>query len=526
MRRFIAVAVAGVALFGAITPASAQVPAPKVTINGLVDFATSVSKNWANLDVTDGGKDKMWYSRERGVFTITGEVGRTKGVWAIELDGVNGAGRFTAPGNTNNFDLDTDVNNNAQGAGTASNSGFFETKWLYLETPLMGPGSIMPFVPVSTIMRAGAQPARGHEYKVGIHFGGDFPGVTLESTWAPNLKSTVTYAQIGEGLTAEIAPDRTANNEDWAILASVEMEVFKGLTVKPTYSYASYTCGNAQGSGTLGTEPKNGFNPNSCGPDPITGATRDLKFDTRRHTLGGDVRWTAGPFSVQPTLLYQFGSQERGTPDDSSDNDVEIQTWIFDTTAGFRAGPLNIEGRFMWSPGMKANKDVLSGDKIRYYQPINSGFGYMAGWTEIQTSGVEYNNALLTGAGGLTLRQGPSYDKYGRIFAALAADYAVTPALTLKTLANMSWTDKAVDTNAVLGSTGLVGGDGNGDERFLGLELNAGLTYRFAPNVAFDLIGAYMFTGDAMNHARADGTDRVHDADNIYKAVARVRFTF
>jgi hypothetical protein len=517
MRRFIAVAVAVVALFGAVVPASAQLPAPKVTINGLIDFATTIYKNWshsgcpAGCDVTDGGKDHGWYSRERGVFTITGEVGRTKGVWAIELDGVNGAGAVTAPGNTNNFDLDTDVNNNA-----TLNGGFFETKWLYLETPIMGPGSIMPFVPVSTILRAGAQPARGHEYKVGILFGGDFPGVTLESMWAPNLKSTLTYAQIGEGLDKVTAPVRTTNNEDFAILASVEFEVFKGLTIKPTYAYADYTCGNAQGSGALGTEPKAGFFAGACGP------LTDRKFDTHRHTLGGDVRWTAGPFTVQPTLLYQFGEQGVGFADE--DNTQEIQTWIFDTTAGFRAGPLNIEGRFMWTPGMKA-QDTPFTDKIRYYQSINPAFAYMAGWTEIQTSGIEYNSALLAGASGVSLRQSPSYDKYGRIFAALAADYALTPALTLKGLINMSWTDKSVDTDAVLGSTGLVGGDGNGDERFLGTELNLGLTYRFAPNVAFDLIGAYMFTGEAMDHARVPG-EEVKDADNIYKAVARVRFTF
>jgi hypothetical protein len=511
MRRFIAVAVAGIALFGA-TQASAQMPAPKVTINGLIDFSTTMYKNWVGLDVTDGGKDHGWYSRQRGVFTITGEVGRTKGGWAIELDGVNGAGAVTFPGNTNNFDLDTDVNNNSTG-----NGGFFETKWLYLETPIMGPGSIMPFVPVSTILRAGAQPARGHEYKVGILFGGDFPGVTLESAWAPNLKSTVTYAQIGEGLDTVIAPNRGTNNEDFAILASVEFEVFKGLTIKPTYAYADYTCGNSQGSGTLGTEAKNGFTPAFCGP------LSDRHFDTRRHTLGGDVRWTAGPFTVQPTFLYQFGEQGIGKPDE--DTSAAIQTWIFDTTAGFRAGPLNIEGRFMWTPGMDAEDTVASGDKIRYYQSINPAFAYMAGWTEIQTSGIEYNNALLSAAPGVSLRQSPSYDKYGRIFAALATDYALTPALTLKGLVNMSWTDKSVDTHGTLGTLGLVGGDGDGEERFLGTELNLGLTYRFAPNVAFDLIGAYMFTGEAMDHANVPGGD-VKDADNIYKAVARVRFTF
>ena len=179
----------------------------------------------------------------------------------------------------------------------------------------------------------------------------------------------------------------------------------------------------------------------------------------------------------------------------------------------------------MWTRGMKAGDSVSAGDNIKYYQSINPAFAYMAGWTEIQTSGIEYNNALLSGAPGVSLRQSPSYDKYGRIWAALAADYALTPALTLKGLVNMSWTDRSVDTNAVLTGAGLTAGDGDGDERFLGTELNAGLTYRFAPNVAFDLIGAYMFAGDAMNHANVIGGD-VKDADNIYKAVARVRFTF
>jgi len=506
MRRFIAVAVAVVALFGAITPASAQAPAPKVTINGLIDFATSVSKNWQGFDVTDGGKDTLWYSRERGVFTITGEVGRTKGVWAVELDFVNGAGAVTASGNSANFDLDTDV------------VGQVETKSLYVETPIMGPGSIMPFIPVATVLRAGAQPARGHEYKNGILFAGDFPGVTFETMWAPNLRSTLTYAQIGEGIDRVDAPNRVTNNEDFAILASVEFEVFKGLTIKPTYAYADYTCGNAQGGGNLGTEAKNGFNINTA-----CAALTDRKFDTRRHTMGGDVRWMAGPFTVQPTFLYQFGEQGVGRPD--TDDSVAIQTWILDLTAGFRTGPINIEGRFMWTPGMKAEDTALSGDTIKYYQPINSGFGYMAGWSEIQTGGIEYNHAVLVPVGGASLRQSPSYDKYGRIFAALAADYALTPALTLKGLANMSWTDKSVDTHGVLTAAGLSSTGDSGEERFIGTEFTLGLTYRFAPNVSFDLVGAYMFAGEALDHAREVGGD-VKDADNIYKAVARVRFTF
>jgi hypothetical protein len=511
MRRFTPVAVAVAALFGAIMPASAQLPEPKVTINGFFDVITTVSKNWSGLDVTDGGKDQGWYSRERGQFTITGEVGRTKGVLAIEMDAINGAGTVSA-GNTNNFDLDTDLNDNV-----TRNGGFLEVKWLYLETPITGPGSLVPFIPVPTILRAGAQPARGHSYKFGILFSGDFPGVMLDTTWTPDVRSTVTYAQIGEGLDKITAPDRVTNNEDWAILASVEFAAFRGFLIKPTYAYAEYTCGNTQGTGVLGTEAKNGFGAGLCT------ALTDRNFDTRRHTLGGDVWWTTGAFMVQPTFLYQFGEQGIGTPDGKT---VAIQTWIFDTTARFRAGLFNVEGRFMWTPGMRAEDTVQSGrDTIRYYQPINSGFGYMAGWAEIQSVGVEYAGGLLSPAAGVALRQSPSYDKYGRIFAALAADYVLTPALTLKSLVNMSWTDQAVDTHGTLSFLGLSSTGARGTERYLGTEINLGLTYRFAPNVAFDLMGAYMFVGSAMNHANTPGGD-VKDADDVYKAVARVRFTF
>ena len=185
-------------------PSFAQ--APKVTINGLVEFASSVywglgqqsqiggmSPNQPTVDL--GGHKHGWYSRERGVFTITGEVGKARGVWDVELDFTNGAGNFNASsqpgslttvgvagtGTSANFDLDTDV------------QGAVETKWLYLEAPITGPGSLLPFIPVATIGRFGGQPLVGHDYKPGILATGDFPGVSLETTWAPNLRSTLTY---------------------------------------------------------------------------------------------------------------------------------------------------------------------------------------------------------------------------------------------------------------------------------------------------------------------------------------------
>lgn len=531
MKRIVSCLVAVVALAVSSVPASAQAsaaaPAPKVTINGLIDFVSTAYKNLQDLDITDGGKDSGWYSRERGLFTLTGEVGRSKGVLALEMDFLNGraanAGQ-RGPASGASFDIETDER------------GQIEVKWLYLETLVTGPDSLLPFIPVPTLGRLGAQPARGHDYKPGIQFIGDFPGVSLESFWAPNVRSRLTYVQIDEALDPV---NNSGGTEDWAVLASIEVDVFKGLTVKPTYSYARYDGGN-DGTGNFGTFPRGGFNPNFR--DAIlasVGLTNPAAANKAqvRHTLGGDVRWTFGPWSLAPTFLYQWGTQEvasaliTGT---TGTQTVDIRSWIFDVIGGYRSGPLTVEGRFMWTPGMAANQCVQTtavcagGSDIGYYQPINTGtIIYFAGWSEIEAAGVDYETPLHDGlVNSSTLGANPSYDKYGRIIAAVATDYAFTPALIGHLIALAQWTDQAVDTNGLraLTSSGIVPVS-RGDDRYLGTELDAGFTYRFAPNVAFDMMGAVLFVGPARDNARTAGGPR-KDADDVYKLAARVRFTW
>jgi hypothetical protein len=555
MRRSVVVVLAVLAILGLLAPPSfAQAPAPKVTINGLVDFVTTAYQNWsqnAGGNPTPGltpgcstatacpapdpatGDKRGWYSRERGVFTITGEVGKVKGVWAIELDFTNGAGNFGAnantgflnvmgvaqSGTTSNFNLDTDT------------KGAVETKWLYLETPVTGPGSLLPFIPVATIGRFGGQPFRGHDYKFGILASGDFPGVTLETTWTPNVRSTVTFVQIGEQLDRGIALNQKDN---WAIIASLEADVFKGLTIKPTYAYAFYDGGNC-GLSNLGTPGWGGYNPNTNCPGTIAtpGAALPSVASTpgnvgrniERNYFGADVRWTAGPFSIQPTFIYLLGNQQILQLGSPIVKNVPIRSYIADVIAGFRTGPLNIEARAMYTPGEDANMNNLNGGggTIRRYDPINPGYAYMNGWTEIWVGNVDYASSFLVNRSGLVLRESPSYDKYGRIFLAAAADYSLTPALTFRLVSNVSWTDTKVDTKANYVAAAGIGNSANpfagGLHRYLGNEWIGGLTYRFAPNVTFDLALAALITGDALN---------IHndEAKNVYKGSARIRVTF
>src|SRR5262245_29608600 len=533
MRKILVFLVAAVVTLGLSAPTLAQTPppapTPKVTINGLVDFVSSYYKNTvgdgAVRDITND-RDEGWYSRERGVFTLTGEIGRAKGVLALEFDFHNGrtVTNFDGGGFGGNQGLDIEPDEKAQA----------EVKWLYLEAPVTGPGSLLPFIPMPTIGRFGGQPARGHDYKPGILLSGDFPGITLETMWSPNVRSTLTYVQIDEALDPITNPGGT---EDWAIVASVEFDIFKGFSVKPTFAYARYDNGNS--SGNTGTFARGGFNPN---------AAAQANMSTERYTFGGDIRWTTGPFSIQPTALFQWGKQQvaagaiAGT---TGTQEVDIKSFLLDLSAGFRSGPLNIEVRGAYTPGMDRTECVQTiagvcsgGDDIKTYEPINqASTNFWAGWSDLEASGIDYNVSLRQTSSS-QLGRSPSYDKYGRLIFGAALDYALTPALVFHLVTNVQWTDKDVDTGATL-----ISGTGTGSfqpvagsttsSNYLGNEWNVGFTYRFAPSVVFDLIGAYLIAGEARDHGPTTGATAATgcvqakcSAEDAYKISARVRVTW
>src|SRR3990172_7751514 len=309
MRRTLVVVLALIAAVGLLAPpVMAQAPAPKVTINGLIDFSGSISKNWADADLTNA-RDQFSYTRERGRLDFIGEVGKSKMVWGIELDFNNGQSSVAAPGNSASFDLDTDV------------AGVVETKWLYVETPLTGAGSILPFIPVVSTLRAGAQPFQGHEYKFGLIAGGDFPGVTVQTKWTPNVSSTFTYVQVREALFRTVSTT-TRQAESHAPLASAEVAPMKGLLVKPTWAYKNGDGGNS-GTASLGYETKDGF--------VYTNAAAAASHKTRVHTMGAEAKWTMGAFRLEPSIFLQFGTQ--GTSpvliNNQVKNDVDVRSWIF-----------------------------------------------------------------------------------------------------------------------------------------------------------------------------------------------------
>src|SRR2546428_11281605 len=211
MRRFLATAVFAVIILAMLAPPGlAQAPTPKVTISGLFDQVTSMGKNFYDGNLARNS-DHEWYARTRFRPDFEFAVGRVKAVLGLEIDlqyGQSGSNDGGFPGNntglpggqglatggakvnTNgNLDLNTDV------------GGMIEIKWIYTEFPLTGKDSLLPFIPVETMARAGGQPfANLATYKLATYAASDFAGVSAVTTVGPDLRSNLAWVIVEDQL--------------------------------------------------------------------------------------------------------------------------------------------------------------------------------------------------------------------------------------------------------------------------------------------------------------------------------------
>ena len=574
MRRIFVLALAALALLGVVTPdASAQAPTPTFKINGLIDQMVTYSRNASNYDGDLARNDKQVYGRTRGRLDFIGEVGKAKGVVGIEMDltygqvGSNdanivssGAAATTAvqvcSGCTAGFDMNTDVR-------TA-----IELKWLYTEFEL-------PLIPVPTVVRIGAQPFGGAaSYKLAAYATGDYAGLNLVTTITPNVKINFTYAQLEEALVGREGgsgankqpttggfgiPGSQLRGDDLAIIMSPEITPIKGLDLKPMYSYF-------YGSGTVNAasrQGRGGVNTSSA----YTNADGSWKggINEDRHTVGLDARLRLGPFSLDPTIMYQFGHRDVVVPGvaggvctaTNSQNCLalasgkapgtiaraDISAWLFDIRAGFQIGPLLIEGLYMFTTGNKARDTTLN--NVYYFQPLGTDTGYLADWgTQLSSLGLDYFSALNEGAvasgmTGVTI----GWDKYGRHQAGIKASYFLTPNLSASAGVSVHLTHRAIDTNAstqncqnpaVCSVVGVAGGGllpayaigkQDGDTNYMGTEFHGVVSWRFAPGLSWDNGMGYMVVGQGFK-AYTGATGLGKDVKDAFIGTSRVRLTF
>src|SRR5437867_7414768 len=260
MRRFLATAVFAVIILAMFAPPGlAQAPTPKVTISGLFDQVTSMGRNFYDGNLARDS-DKEWYARTRFRPDFEFAVGRVKAVLGLEIDlqyGQSGTNDGGFPGNVTGSaggfgSSQLGAANGGQPPGCKVNTngcldlntdvgGMIEIKWIYTEFRLPGKDSLLPFIPVETMARAGGQPFDTlAQYKLALFANGDFAGVSAITTFTPNIKTNLAYIIIEDQLAGAnrlVGAAKLTRGEDTALIFSPEITPFKGLDLKPLYSW-------------------------------------------------------------------------------------------------------------------------------------------------------------------------------------------------------------------------------------------------------------------------------------------------
>src|SRR5215813_13438920 len=310
MRRF-----AGIGIFAVVAPlvfaasAFAQAPTPKVTLSGLFDQVTSMGRNFYDANFARNS-DSEWYARTRFRPDFEFAVGRVKAVLGLEIDlqygqsgnndggfpfnntGLPGGGGQVLGGakvNANgNLDLNTDV------------GGMIEVKWIYTEFPLTGKDSLLPFIPIETMARAGGQPFDTlASYKLAAFAASDFAGLSTVTTFAPNIRLNLGYVIVEDelaGANRGLPATKTGRGEDYALIVSPEYTPFKGLDLKPLFSWfhADGVTNINSRRNLVNIRTVGGVLGNAASMGQQGGTAGSPAYHEDRHTIGIDARWRLG----------------------------------------------------------------------------------------------------------------------------------------------------------------------------------------------------------------------------------------
>ncbi|MBI4590128.1 MAG: hypothetical protein HY725_14945 [Candidatus Rokubacteria bacterium] len=587
MRRYWVVALAVLTLLGVLSP-PVFAQAPKVTITGFIDNVVNYSRNMSQFDnpasiatnvrggITNPSDDEM-VARTRGRFDIIGEVGKAKGVLGLEIDlnygQVGGADNADGHaiqrfGTSGGLDANTDIRS------------VIEIKWMYVDFPFSGPGSLLPFIPLPGSLTVGGQPY-GLGLKPSILADSDFGGATLRMTVSPTLKGSFTLATFEEDSVGHQNFNGTAvppagtppfgRGDDWGLILKPDWQATKELRVSPIYAFqmiqgtTSVVLRRAIGGYGVGSA---NFSPDLSAASVVTAcrgtAAANVPCQTQeenRHWIGFDARWAQGPLYVAPTFFYQWGDRERfesaGEPGANSAalrrRSADINAWILDVEAGYRVGPLLLQARAMYTSGNKASDNL--NEEIHYYQPFQVDSTYYFGWGEtVPLSSIDYFQGLYTTVAGLFEGTNIGYDRYGRSQFSVKGTYDLTPAFSVYGIITPMWTARAVPTNNGVVTTGgilCIDNPGtapvahtctrrdDGDDSYLGTDLALGFTWKFAPGLTFDWIYGLLVPGGAYDNVRdvcisstatgicgGIGVLDKREAQNVYTTSARVRYSW
>ena len=203
--------------------------------------------------------------------------------------------------------------------------------------------------------------------------------------------------------------------------------------------------------------------------------------------------------------------------------------WFADIRTGYQLGPVLLEAMGLFTTGNAARDTTLR--TVKYYQPLDTDTSYLADWGgQLTALGVDYLDAMLENGNFRWLEHpmGQVRTDPARRPGHLCLD--VSPQ-------HLRWLERPLDSRGDPEERGrgrprqpiivplFTGQAANAKSNYIGNEIFGGLTWRFAPGLALDSAGGYMWTGPALD-AQTIAGQGPREARNAYILTSRIRFSF
>lgn len=266
----------------------------------------------------------------------------------------------------------------------------------------------------------------------------------------------------------------TGNNEDLDTYTLTGALWFsENISIKPSISYARSSEAVIAPVLALGN---NGANGSSLLVAPFG--------EAEVFTYGFDFDASFDMFSLWVTAFGQTGDIETGA------GDVDFDAWLAAIGASANLGPVEVHGEFFYTPG---DDDAADTDIENVFAPAASYY-----WSEIMGFGV-FDRNTVSGSPG------------DRIYNLWAANLGATfkPMDKLKVAMDLWYAERDED---IVFAPGVEEGE-------LGTELDVRITYQLVEGLNLDLVGAYLWAGDAVS------TDGSND-DDPYELGAQLSLSF
>ncbi|MFZ7125659.1 MAG: alginate export family protein [Desulfobacterales bacterium] len=228
------------------------------------------------------------------------------------------------------------------------------------------------------------------------------------------------------------------------------------------------------------------FSEDFSADDDVNHEFADIDADeVSVYMVGADFDASFDAFSMWLTAIYQGGTVDE--VDSAGGEDVDVSAYLLAAGGSFNFGMADVHGQVFYASG----DDDPDDDDFEAFAPV---FGQSYYWAEIMGYGIFDNQAS----------EGAPFDKITNIMAANLG-VGVKPMDKLKLTLDVWYAQLAED-------------DINGED-YLGTEVDLKVTYQLVEGLNLDLVGAYLFAGDATS---TDGSNE----DDPYEIGARFSLSF